>query len=65
MIQVTAELLRAKAGELRNMRGEHDEVMNRMRIFRSSPALALSNSAVTWIIIISSFLYSSAFSWFL
>ena len=31
MIQVTAELLRAKAGELRNMRGEHDEVMNRMR----------------------------------
>ena len=31
MILVTAELLRAKAGELRGMRGEHDEVMNKMR----------------------------------
>ena len=31
MIQITADLLRAKSGELRDMRAEHDEVMNRMR----------------------------------
>lgn len=32
LIQVTPELLRGKATELRGLRSEHDEVMNKMRV---------------------------------
>lgn len=32
LIQVTPELLRGKATELRGLRSEHDEVMNKMKV---------------------------------